>query len=210
MIGDGSSISCKALTGAKLAEWCRRWCSSQHGKQLTVPASQLLIDLIGPEMGLLDQEIAKLAVYAGEAARISEEDVDRLVGNNRSENTFKIFDAIAQGDAAGALALLDHLFGQGEKPIAMLGAFSWQLRKLGQAMRLVGNGVPLNAAIARAGLFKAREAELLLRHLGRRRSYRLFDWLLECDLGMKGECELPPRIQLERLVVRLAVPLQKA
>src|SRR5207248_3170351 len=102
-----------------------------------------------------------------------------------------------------------HVLGQGEKPIAILGAFSWQLRKLGQAMRLTGNGTPLNAAISRAGLFKAREAEQFLKHLGRRRAYRLFDWLLECDLGLKGESELPPRVQLERLVVRLAQPLQK-
>jgi DNA polymerase-3 subunit delta len=201
-----ASLSCKSLTGGKLSEWCRRWSSAQHGKQLTTSAAQLLVDLVGPEMGLLDQELAKLAVYVGEAARIDGEDVDRLVGNNRAENTFQIFDLIAQGNAAGALALLDKLFGQGEKPIALLGAFSWQLRKLAQAARLVSIGRPMAEAISRAGLFKAREAEQLLKHLGRRRAYRLFDWLLSCDLGMKGECELPPETQLERLVVRLAAP----
>ncbi len=102
-----AAISCKALTGAKLAEWCRQWASAQHKKQLLVAAAQLLVDLVGPDMGLLSQEIAKLAVYVGEAARISPEDVDRLVGNNRAENTFKIFDLIGKGDPAGALTLLD-------------------------------------------------------------------------------------------------------
>jgi DNA polymerase III subunit delta len=206
LLDGAASLSCKSLTGPKLAEWCRRWSSAQYSKQLTTAAAQLLVDLVGPEMGLLDQELAKLSVYVGDAARIDTEDVDRLVGNNRAENTFQIFELIGQGNAAGALALLDRLFGQGEKPIALLGAFSWQLRKLGQAARLAANGRPMAEAISRAGLFKAREAEQLLRHLGRHRAYRLFDWLLSCDLGMKGECELPPETQLERLVVRLAVP----
>jgi DNA polymerase-3 subunit delta len=160
-------------------------------------------------MGLLDQELAKLAVYVGNKARIDAEDVDRLVGSSRAEETFQIFERIGQGDAAAALTMLDRLLGQGEKPIALLGAFSWQLRRLAQAARLAGQGTSLTEALSRVGLFRAREAEVLLRHLGRRRAYRLFDWLLEVDLGLKGESELPPNTQLERLVVRLAVPNPK-
>jgi hypothetical protein len=52
---------------------------------------------------------------------------------------------------------------------------------------------------------KAR-AEGLLRHLGRRRLDKLYDWLLETDLGMKGSSQLPQRVLLERLVVRRARP----
>jgi DNA polymerase-3 subunit delta len=203
-----AAIACKSLTGPKLAEWCRLWASSQHQKQLLVPAAQLLVDLVGPDMGLLAQEIAKLAVYVGEAARISPEDVDRLVGNNRAENTFKIFDLIGKGDAAGALTLLDRLFGQGEDPLRLLGAFGWQLRRLAQALRRSTLGTPVATALAEVGFppFKLRDCEQLLRHLGRRRLERLYDWLIEVDLGLKGASQLPPRTLLERLVVRLAVP----
>jgi DNA polymerase III subunit delta len=204
-----ASISCKSLTGQKLVDWCRRWSSAQHGKQLVVPAAQLLVDLVGPEMGLLSQEIAKLAVYAGEAARIDSEDVDRLVGNNRAEKTFEIFNLIGQGDAKGALSFLDRLLEQGEKPLALLGAFGWQLRKLAQAGRLAVQGTPLADAVSRVGLFKGREAEQQMKHLGRRRLDRLYDWLLEADFGMKGGSELPERTLLERLVVRLAVGIKK-
>jgi DNA polymerase-3 subunit delta len=52
--------------------------------------------------------------------------------------------------------------------------------------------------------FAARGCEQQLRHLGRRRLDRLYDWLLEVDLGLKGGSELPPRTLLERFVVRLA------
>ena len=208
LIDSRATIVCKALSGQKLADWCRQWSSAQHKKQLVVPAAQLLVDLVGADMGLLAQEIAKLAVYVGEAARIGVDEVDRLVGNNRAENTFRIFDLIGKGDAAGAVVLLDRLLGQGEEPLRLLGAFGWQLRRLAQAGRLAGQGMPLAAALEQAGLpaFKLRDCEQQMRHLGRRRLDRLYDWLLEVDLGMKGASQLPPRTLLERLVVRLALP----
>jgi DNA polymerase-3 subunit delta len=43
-----------------------------------------------------------------------------------------------------------------------------------------------------------------MKHLGRRRLGKLYDWLMEVDLGLKGGSLLPPRTLLERLVVRLA------
>jgi len=35
---------------------------------------------------------------------------------------------------------------------------------------------------------------------------KLYDWLLEVDLGIKGSNTLDPGTQLERLIVRLARP----
>lgn len=210
MLDGPGSVSCKAPPGAKLAEWCRHWCATQHDKQLAVPASQLLLELIGPEMGLLDQELAKLATYAGDRKQITVEDVDLLVGNSRTENTFRIFDLLAAGKAADALQLLDKLLQQGEQPVALLGAFGWQLRKLAAAARLNAQGVGLGEAISRCGLFKAREAEQLMRHLGRRRLDQLFDWLLQVDLGLKGGCELDRNLQMERLIARIAHVAQPA
>src|SRR5437588_87251 len=83
-------------------------------------AARLLVELIGPEMGLLDQELAKLAAYAGEAKKIDAGDVDRLVGNSRSEEVWKIFEAIGAGQAGTALTMLDRLLEQKHAPEAIL------------------------------------------------------------------------------------------
>lgn len=208
LIPDGATIVCKAPAMQQLPEWCVFWCKTQHDKQLTAPAARLLVDLIGAEMGLLDQELAKLAIYAGGNSRIELGDVDHLVGSSRTENTWKIFDLIGAGKVGEALTLLDRLLGQGEDPIRLLGAFSMQLRRLVQAARLSIQGMALATALDRAGVpaFPAarRGAEQQLRHLGRRRLNLIYDWLLETDLGLKGSSQLPPRTLLERLVVRLA------
>src|SRR5262249_45552747 len=123
LIDAGATIVCKAPPAYRLPERCVRWAASCDGKQLSAPAAAVLVDLGGSEMGLLDQELNKLAVYVGKGTRIDLGDVDKLVGSNREENVWKIFDAIAAGQAGAALTILDNLLGQGNDPMAVLGAF---------------------------------------------------------------------------------------
>jgi DNA polymerase-3 subunit delta len=201
-----ATIACKAPAAYRLPAWCVEWAADRHGKQLPAPAASLLVDLVGPDMGQIDQDLAKLAVYVGAADRIETSDVDQLVGSSRAENTWKVFDAIGQGHTADALAIVDRLLDQGEEPLRILGAFSMQLRRLAQAARLTQLGRSVAAALEEAGVpaFNLRGCEQQLRHLGWRRLDRLYDWLLEADLGLKGSSQLAPRTLLERLVVRLA------
>ncbi|MFO0929475.1 MAG: DNA polymerase III subunit delta [Gemmataceae bacterium] len=200
-------LSCKAPTSHQLPQWCVQWCIGSYGKQLATAAARLLVDLVGPQMGLLDKELEKLAVYVGAAPKIDSRDVDQLVGQSRAENTWRLFDLLGEGKTGEALTLLDRLLDQGQDPMRLLGAFSLQLRRLAQAGQLSGQGVALADALSRAGFPaypSARQAaEAQMRHLGRRRLERLYDWLLETDQGMKGGSQLPPRLLLERLVVRL-------
>jgi DNA polymerase-3 subunit delta len=208
LIGTTGAIDCKAPKAQTLPAWCSAWAQKEYGKQLVTAAAQLLVELVGNDMGQLDQELAKLAIYAGEAKRIDAADVDQLVGRSRAAETFKIFDAIGNGRTAEALAILDRLFDQGAEPLAILGAFSWQLRRLAQAARLCQQGRSLATALEEVGLrsYFQRGYEQQLRHLGRRRTDRLYDWLLEADLGLKGSSQLPPKTLLERLIVQLARP----
>jgi DNA polymerase-3 subunit delta len=206
MVDSAGAISCKAPPIYKLPEWCMGWAKSCHGKELPLAAARLLVDLVGAEMGVLDQELTKLAIYVGSAPQIKTADVDKLVGSSRTQNTFKIFDAIGAGRAGEALAILGRLFDQGEEPLAILGAIGWQLRRLAKVVGLRRQGIPLYAAMERAGVqhFAQQGIEQQLRHLGPQRADRLYDWLLETDFGLKGASQLPPRTLLERLVVRLA------
>jgi DNA polymerase-3 subunit delta len=206
LLGDSGAIACKAPKSEELPKWCVEWSAAQHGKALAPAAARLLVDLVGADMGLLDQELAKLAAYAGSAGRIEAADVDRLVGSSRAENTWAIFDRIGAGRSGDSLVLLNRLLDQGEDPLRLLGAFSMQLRRLAQAARLNGQGVALGEALDRVGVppFARRQAEQQMRHLGRRRLDAVYDWLLQTDFGIKGASPLPPRTLLERLVVQLA------
>jgi DNA polymerase III subunit delta len=207
-IPEEAVIVCKAPAARELPGWCTQWCQSKHSKVLASAAARLLVTLVGPQMGLLDQELEKLAVYVGSAPKIETRDVDQLVGCCSAENTFHIFDLIGEGKAGDALTFLDRLLEQGKEPLGLLAAFSWQLRRLAQAARLHAHGAPLGEAMTRAGIstqtFARRSAEQQMRHLGRRRLDQIYNWLLETDMGLKGYSQLPPRTLLERFVLRLA------
>lgn len=205
---DTAKLVCKSPPPYKLPDWCRDWCTTRHGKTLTPDAAEMLVELVGPQMGLLDQELGKLAVAAGTKPTIDAADVDALVGRSRGANVFHILDAIGAGNAAGAIKLLEDLFADGEDAFAILGPLTSQLRKLAAVNRQVASGQPLGPAMDAAGVPKwpqARQStEKQLRHLGRRRLDKLTDWLTEIHMGIRGDNPLSPRLQVERLVVRLA------
>src|SRR5262249_28411315 len=62
LVASEATLSCKAPPAYKLPAWCIQWAASKHGKQLAQAAANLLVDLIGTDMGQLDQELTKLAI----------------------------------------------------------------------------------------------------------------------------------------------------
>jgi DNA polymerase-3 subunit delta len=209
-VPDASHIVCKSPAEYRLPLWCVDWCQTQHGKKITTPAAQMLVELVGPTMGVLDQELQKLKTFVGDRPAIDVPDVDALTGRSRGANVFKILDAIGDGQPAAALKIVTELFEEGEAPLAVLGALGFQVRKLARAARMHKQGATLEEAMTRAGVPtwpQARDsARKQLKHLGRARLEKLYDWLLETDSGLKGGNPLPDRLQIERLIVRLARP----
>jgi DNA polymerase-3 subunit delta len=200
------TLACKAPAAFKLPTWCVDWCASFLNKTLANAAAALLVELVGSDLGLLDQELRKLATFVGTRRTIETSDVDQLVGQQRAENTFKIFDAIGQGNAREALVIVGRLFDQGEDAFRLAGAFTWQLRRVAQTHRLMQSGLTAAAALAQVGVppFGARSVEQMLRHLGPKRLDRLYPQLLRLNMGLRGDNPLPPRVQFERLVIWLA------
>src|SRR5262249_42143854 len=149
---DSWTISCEKPKPADLPPWCIRWCATQHSKELTSGAARLLVDLVGPEMGLLDQELSKLAIYVGPAAKIEVRDVDEIVGRRRAEAVWRIIDSAGAGQSKEALELLGQLLEQGEDAVGLLNGLGSQLRRIAKANRLSSLGVPLQGALLQAGV----------------------------------------------------------
>ena len=207
-IPDAAKLSCKAPAEHKIGEWCVGWSSKRLGKSLDPDAAALLLERVGLHLGLLAGELEKLAVAVGDRTRVGPADVEAFASRSREGDAFKILDAIGAGKPTEAVTILERLFDEGEDPLAILGPMTYQFRKLTAVARHHSEGLTLPAALDAAGIPKwpkARDAATAqVTHLGLRRLNALTEWLVELNHGLKGNSALPPKLQLERLIVRLA------
>jgi DNA polymerase-3 subunit delta len=204
----GVTIDCKSPDSRQIPAWCRHWAKQKYNKRLLGDAASLLVELVPGGLGQLDGELGKLAAYVGERDDIRAQDVDQLVAAGRVDTVWKMLDAAGSGDSATALQLLDSLLGAGEQPLMIFGAISSQLRKLAKAYRLVSGGESPRTALPKVGVppYFIEKVHAQLRYLGRTRLSKLYAWLSETDLGLKGDSSLAPQQLLERLVIRVASP----
>jgi len=210
----GLAVDCGAPPPARLTRWLSDWAEQAHNVQISLNVAESLAELVEPELGLLDQELAKLALLAGQDRKITAEMGQKVVGNWRAKTTWDMLDYAMDGNVPEALRQVDRLLASGEAPIGLLGMISASLRRFAAATRLIlraeamGRRIQPGPALQQAGVkpFVLQKAERQLRRLGRQRGSQLYRWLLETDLDLKGDSPMPPRLILERLIVRLAAP----
>lgn len=205
----GLAVECKGPQERMLLPWLIHLAQVRYKVQLDHAAAELLLDLVGPEVGLLVKDIEKLAVYVGDKAKIYRDDVARMVGAGRIESVWKTLEAATTGRAELALEHLDGLIAAGEHPVGLLSAMSVSLLKVHQAGRLRKHRrMELKEACSAVGIppFAVEMTGRQHTHLGPSRVDRLPRLLLQADLDLKGSSPLPPRAILERLVVELSLP----
>jgi DNA polymerase III subunit delta len=110
---------------AAIAKWIVAWGKSHHNVTLGNDAARHLLDLTGPVFGLLDQNLAKLALLVPPETKATPEQVQEIIGGWRGKSIWDLVDAAVGGDAADALAQLDRLLHAGEHPLALVGSLGW-------------------------------------------------------------------------------------
>ncbi len=200
-----------------LVKWFVQYTRQRYGLQLTGRQMERVIELVGDQLGLIDSEVSKLALFANSQGKVTEPQIDEVVGGWRTQTTWELLDAACAGDAASAIRQLDQLIIAGEPPQALFGAISWSLRRFAAAVRFIqaqerrGERPDLAAALAGAGVSKFptdrfQQAVTHLRQIGRKRASRLYRQLLNADLKMKGSHSAPDRARyvLEELIFALS------
>lgn len=100
------------------------------GKTLTERAKTRLIELLGQDLRLIMNEVAKLAVFVGDKKGIEESDVDLATAGQRSFQAYELDDALAAADFARGTAILGDLFAEGERAEVILGRLAGFFRNI--------------------------------------------------------------------------------
>lgn len=216
LVACGNATDAKAgVTAASRRKFLTGYVAARHNAKLEKTAADALYEMLGDEIGMLDTEIAKLALYLDPGQKIEEALVRDITAGWQGKTVWQITDAIATGDAAEAIRQLDKLLSGGQRAIALLPQIAWSLRRLGMATAIVeqreksGRKISLEDALASAGVRRPsdiQQAKKQLQGMGRARARQLLPWLLDADLRLKGthSTEGRDRFLLEQLVLKLA------
>ena len=213
----GLVIECKALPKKNIPAWLQEWAARNCQATLTREGAEVLVDLVGDDLGVLDQEVRRLSLLA-DKGDVNVNLIRDQVGTWRQRKVWDLVDAALGGQTAEAMRLLDKLIAAGEAPIAILAQMSASLRKLSAACEVffeAGKNPDLprptfasaleQAGVPNSGYIKEKSIEQL-KKLGSRRGRFLIQTLLNVDLDLKGGSRTAPRMVLERFIVQISAP----
>jgi DNA polymerase-3 subunit delta len=206
----------KTTDTKRVGAWLQSRAKSAHQFTLSREAAENLLSRSEHELGLLDQHLAKLALYAISGRKVDVNLVEEVIGGWRQRDSFVMLQLALDGRGLEAVEQLDRLLQGSEVPQMMFGALAHILRKYAQAVRILEQQErrtgrrDMKQALAQAGFYPSEleVAQRRLRHLGRERSRQLYARLLEMDLALKGSHSTPDRSRwlFERLLIELAQP----
>lgn len=183
---DGRVIECKSLGGRALVDFAVSEARAR-GKRMEPATAARLISLVGNDAGLLAGEIDKLALYAGERATLTENDINELVGQSREEKIFAAMDAAALGRLRDALQLWHQVLATDpESVFKVIGGMAWKTRQWLNAQRLAAAGASAAEIAPRVGMWgREHDLQLLLRRLSAATLRRLLAAIAELDSQAK-------------------------
>lgn len=100
------------------------------GKSLTEGAKARLYEIVGSDLRLLSNELEKLAIFVGDKRGIGEEDVNQATAWLRNYEAYEIDDVLTNADFEHGVAVLGHLFAEGEKPELIIGRLTTFFRNI--------------------------------------------------------------------------------
>lgn len=121
-------VACQLLKGRELEEWILTR-AREAGKALERPALMKLIQRLGENLQALDQAVENLTLFVGEAPKITEEDVRKIIPPSVRESAFDILESASAGRPADAIRALQQAVRQGELTMdQFFGALGWYYR----------------------------------------------------------------------------------
>jgi DNA polymerase III subunit delta len=178
------------------AGWVRKL-AEERGLTIAPGAVRLLLERAQPDLRLLDQEIAKLALYVLPATRIDEDAVRALVSETKEEEIYALTDALGAGRPGEVADVLQSLLDAGREPTWMLYTLVSHWRRLLQA----------RAVRDRGGSVAELQERLAEHPFVVEKAYRqAADYTAEeLDRGFHELLHLEEQIKLGELDARLAV-----
>jgi DNA polymerase-3 subunit delta len=181
--------------------------AARLGKTIAPDAAERLVETVGADLRLLDAELEKLAVFAGEKKSIEKADVLAVSDWVKDFDPWELTNALEAGQTGRAILIMDKLLAEGVAPQVLMGYLAGFFRDLllgriglaeGRDRKAIFAEVRPNIKEAWRQLYgeKFRTYFDMVDRLPLAEMARLLDALQEIDLRMKSsEVEAKPLLQ---------------
>lgn len=107
-----------------------KFTASEKKLRINSQAVEVLRDLIGPNLALIERAIEKLYIAYGSDRVITPDMVEEQVIDTRQRSVFELTKAISERDIVKAMAALHILLAQDQEPVAINGMLAMHARRL--------------------------------------------------------------------------------
>ncbi|WP_307761026.1 DNA polymerase III subunit delta [uncultured Phascolarctobacterium sp.] len=140
LLKTAAMVECKPVKAYQLKPWLDEQ-AAVRGCRFDYEASQTIMEYLSvtdnAPLLLLEQEIEKLAVYAGQRKIWTQNDVEQVFAALPEVSRFALLNAIAEKRLGQALQLLGEERKHGNTVLALCGLISFQVRRLGRVKELL-------------------------------------------------------------------------
>lgn len=197
-------VDCAAIDARAVPGWIRARAKSK-GHELPGSVADLVAEIAGPDLSYLDDVLERLSLYVGKDAPITEDAVSVCVTRVKLADTWNLVDAASTKDLGKVLRLFADVYDPRDRGLPLVGALAWSLRQLLKLEAALGQGLGIDDAARKAGVFPTFKARDHARKLKAFRPHELERWLVvlqETDLALKSS-RRPADSILEEMFTRL-------
>jgi DNA polymerase-3 subunit delta len=199
----GPAFEFAPLTNTELTNWSKSYLHELKA-EASQPVLSRIVELVGPNVRMLTNELNKLAAAALPSGLITSDLVEELVGRSRELMNWELTDQMLSRNRPGALRTLRHLLDDGAQPVMLIGLIASTYRRMALAHALLSKGTPTKEIFRQVPMPPFRQSgylQILNRVDGRKLAQRLVR-IAQADVGIKTS-QATPRMQVELLVSEL-------
>ncbi|SHF67594.1 DNA polymerase III subunit delta [Ornithinibacillus halophilus] len=169
---------CNPIKEYELDNWIKNM-ADQLNIQIDKAAYETLETELSTNLNLLENELAKLAMYVGENGVVTKEIAEDLISHTVNSSALRLVDTVIEGNLQKAISIYKDLEKMKEEPIALIALLAFQFRNILRIKLLKSKGYSqfqmqkqlgvhpyvVKVALTRESKFSLERLKMIIQHL---------------------------------------------
>ncbi len=199
----------------KLPEWVAEQ-FGRYGAKADADACRALVEIVGDDLDELATEVDKLSTWAG-GERITLRDVEQMAAGRAETAIFSLTDAWGRRDVGAVLASAEAIMERSARPrsaelMRMISSMVNHVGRVRRCQRLADQGIRARDAAGQLKMhpFAAEKAFAQAANFSQEELGHAIVRLAELDAAAKGGSRMPADLELERALIDVTRPRDRA